>query len=47
MEQFLEKGGFKAFTNCFENLTGLTGLPGLAIQRLMAKGYGYGGEGDW
>ncbi|WAJ71759.1 L-arabinose isomerase [Catenovulum adriaticum] len=47
MEQFLEKGGFKAFTNCFENLTGLTGLPGLATQRLMAKGYGYGGEGDW
>src|SRR5690606_14557722 len=34
-------------TNCFENLTGLTGLPGLATQRLMSKGYGYGGEGDW
>ncbi|HEY7884316.1 MAG TPA: L-arabinose isomerase, partial [Cellvibrionaceae bacterium] len=47
MERFLEKGGFKAFTNCFENLTGLTGLPGLATQRLMSKGYGYGGEGDW
>ncbi len=46
MERFLEKGGFKAFTNNFENLTGLTGLPGLATQRLMAKGYGYGGEGD-
>ncbi|UZJ44488.1 L-arabinose isomerase [Marinimicrobium sp. C6131] len=47
MERFLEKGGFKAFTNNFENLTGLTGLPGMATQRLMAKGYGYGGEGDW
>lgn len=47
MERFMEKGGFKAFTNCFENLTGLTGLPGLATQRLMSKGYGYGGEGDW
>jgi L-arabinose isomerase len=47
MERFLEKAGCKAFTNCFENLTGLTGLPGLATQRLMSKGYGYGGEGDW
>lgn len=47
MESFLEEGGFKAFTNCFENLTGLSGLPGLATQRLMSKGYGYGGEGDW
>lgn len=47
MERFLEEGGFKAFTNNFENLTGLTGLPGMATQRLMAKGYGYGGEGDW
>ena len=47
MERFLEKGGFKAFTNCFEDLSGLSGLPGLATQRLMAKGYGYGGEGDW
>jgi len=47
MERFLERTGCKAFTNCFENLTGLTGLPGLATQRLMSKGYGYGGEGDW
>jgi L-arabinose isomerase len=47
MERFLEKGGFKAFTNCFEDLSGLSGLPGLATQRLMSKGYGYGGEGDW
>ncbi|MGQ8364493.1 L-arabinose isomerase [Glaciecola sp. 1036] len=47
MQRFLDDGGFKAFTNCFENLSGLTGLPGLATQRLMSKGYGYGGEGDW
>lgn len=47
MLKFLSEGGFGAFTNCFENLTGLTNLPGLATQRLMAAGYGYGGEGDW
>lgn len=47
MQKFLDDGGFKAFTNNFENLTGLSGLPGVATQRLMAKGYGYGGEGDW
>jgi L-arabinose isomerase len=47
MERFLGQKGCKAFTNCFENLTGLTGLPGLATQRLMSKGFGYGGEGDW
>lgn len=47
MERFLQQTGSMAFTNCFENLTGLSGLPGLATQRLMNKGYGYGGEGDW
>jgi L-arabinose isomerase len=47
MQRFLEDKGCRAFTNCFENLTGLTGLPGLATQRLMSRGYGYGGEGDW
>lgn len=47
MERFMEEKGCRAFTNCFENLTGLSGLPGLATQRLMSKGYGYGGEGDW
>jgi len=47
MERFLTSVGASAFTNTFENLTGLTGLPGLATQRLMEKGYGYGGEGDW
>ena len=47
MERFMQEKGCMAFTNCFENLTGLTGLPGLATQRLMSRGYGYGGEGDW
>ncbi len=47
MEKFLQDRGCMAFTNTFENLTGMTNLPGLATQRLMEKGYGYGGEGDW
>ncbi|MGH2344932.1 MAG: L-arabinose isomerase, partial [Chloroflexota bacterium] len=44
---FLQAGGFKAFTTTFEDLHGLTQLPGLAVQRLMADGYGFGAEGDW
>ena len=47
MEKFLKDGGYKAFTTSFEDLYGLKQLPGLAVQRLMAKGYGFGGEGDW
>ncbi|MRR19628.1 L-arabinose isomerase [bacterium] len=47
MRAFLEKGGFKAFTTNFEDLHGLVQLPGLAVQRLMADGYGFGAEGDW
>ncbi len=47
MKRFLAEGGFKAFTTNFENLTGLSQLPGLASQRLMAAGYGFGAEGDW
>ncbi len=47
LKRFLDDGGFKAFTTNFENLTGLSQLPGLASQRLMAAGYGFGGEGDW
>ena len=47
MEQFLLNGNFKAFTTTFEDLHGLKQLPGLAVQRLMAKGYGFGAEGDW
>ncbi len=44
---FLKDGGFGAFTTNFEDLGGLRQLPGLAVQRLMADGYGFGGEGDW
>ena len=47
LRAFLEEGGFTAFTDTFENLTGMRQLPGLAVQRLMADGYGFGGEGDW
>ena len=47
MRQFLEEGGFTAFTTTFEDLHGLVQLPGLAVQRLMADGYGFGAEGDW
>jgi L-arabinose isomerase len=47
MRAFLEDGGFKAFTTTFEDLHGLVQLPGLAVQRLMADGYGFGAEGDW
>jgi L-arabinose isomerase len=47
MEAFLKAGNFKAFTTTFEDLHGLKQLPGLAVQRLMVKGYGFGAEGDW
>jgi L-arabinose isomerase len=47
IEKFLQEGGFAAFVNSFEDLHGLKQLPGLASQRLMAKGYGFGPEGDW
>ncbi|MFA9390306.1 MAG: L-arabinose isomerase [Prolixibacteraceae bacterium] len=47
MKRFMVDGGFGAFTTNFENLTGLAQLPGLASQRLMAAGYGFGAEGDW
>lgn len=47
MERFLIEGGFGAFTTTFEDLHGLDQLPGLAVQRLMEKGYGFAGEGDW
>jgi L-arabinose isomerase len=43
----LKDGGFKGFTTTFEDLHGLKQLPGLAVQRLMADGYGFGAEGDW
>ena len=47
MKAFLEAGDFKGFTTNFEDLHGLVQLPGLAVQRLMAEGYGFGAEGDW
>lgn len=47
LRKFLTDGGFHAFTTNFEDLGGLRQLPGLAVQRLMADGYGFGGEGDW
>jgi L-arabinose isomerase len=47
LRTFLDDGGFTAFTTNFEDLGGLRQLPGLAVQRLMADGYGFAGEGDW
>ncbi|MBE9940069.1 L-arabinose isomerase [Cellulosimicrobium cellulans] len=47
LETFLESVGAKAFTTNFEDLGDLRQLPGIAVQRLMAKGYGFGAEGDW
>ncbi len=47
LEKFLTRGDYKGFTNTFEDLHGLKQLPGIAVQRLMEKGYGFGAEGDW
>jgi L-arabinose isomerase len=47
LRNFLKAGNFKAFTTTFEDLHGLEQLPGLAVQRLMRDGYGFGAEGDW
>ncbi|MDQ0223746.1 L-arabinose isomerase [Metabacillus niabensis] len=47
MKAFLEAGNYTAFTTTFEDLHGMKQLPGLAVQRLMAQGYGFAGEGDW
>jgi len=47
LRSFLRDGQFKGFTTTFEDLRGLKQLPGLAVQRLMADGYGFGAEGDW
>lgn len=47
LRAFLQEGGYSAFTDTFEDLHGLSQLPGLAVQRLMAEGYGFGAEGDW
>jgi L-arabinose isomerase len=47
MRGFLEEGNFNAFTTTFEDLHEISQLPGIAVQRLMADGYGFGAEGDW
>lgn len=47
LEKFLKDGGFKGFSDTFEDLHGMIQLPGIAAQRLMQKGYGFAGEGDW
>jgi L-arabinose isomerase len=47
IKQFLEAGGYKGFTDTFEDLHGMVQLPGIAAQRLMHQGYGFAGEGDW
>jgi L-arabinose isomerase len=47
LRRFLEQGNFKGFTDTFEDLHGMTQLPGIAAQRLMNGGYGFAGEGDW
>ncbi len=47
LRAFLEQGSFTGFTDTFENLHGMKQLPGIAVQRLMADGYGFGAEGDW
>jgi L-arabinose isomerase len=47
LRAFIKEGGFKGFTTTFEDLHGLAQLPGVAAQRLMAEGYGFGAEGDW
>lgn len=47
IERMLKRVGANAFTNTFEDLHGMRQLPGLAVQHLMQKGYGFGAEGDW
>jgi L-arabinose isomerase len=47
LKAFLEEGDYSAYTNTFEDLHGMRQLPGIGSQRMMAAGYGYGGEGDW
>jgi L-arabinose isomerase len=47
LRRFLKGGNYKGYTDTFEDLHGLVQLPGIATQRLMASGYGFGAEGDW
>lgn len=46
-ERFLKEKNYHAIVDHFGDLGSLKQLPGLAIQRLMEKGYGFGAEGDW
>ena len=47
LEKFLTAGNFGAYTDTFQDLHGMKQLPGLATQRMMAKGIGFGAEGDY
>jgi L-arabinose isomerase len=47
IKKFLTDGGYKGFTDTFEDLHGMVQLPGIAAQRLMQQGFGFAGEGDW
>ncbi|MDD5696198.1 MAG: L-arabinose isomerase, partial [Bacteroidales bacterium] len=47
LKAFFEQHGYQAFTTNFEDLFGLQQLPGLAVQRMMEQGWGFGAEGDW
>ena len=47
LQYFLEKGNYKGFSDTFEDLHGMKQLPGIGAQRMMGKGYGFAGEGDW
>ena len=47
LKHFLEEGGFKGYSDTFEDLYGMKQLPGIGSQRMMAAGYGFAGEGDW
>jgi L-arabinose isomerase len=47
LKKFMDDKGYNCFTSNFEDLEGMEQLPGLAVQRLMAAGYGFAGEGDW
>ena len=47
LRKFLKEKGAKAFTTNFDDLAGVDQIPGIAAQRLMAEGYGFGAEGDW
>ena len=47
LQYFLENGNYKGFSDTFEDLHGMKQLPGIGAQRMMGKGYGFAGEGDW